>query len=148
MLLMWTRVLYCTLSSKKNMKEVWISILKWLQIGWFMNLGQYWVWVWQSKTFKPWGEVEFELVYRRIGIYRIGIYKNLRLTRVQVRAISHTSQEPWPWKLWEPKRKCPKAIPNHLQNHVVWPQTLKRSVKVICDWALNQMLFMSSHTIK
>ena len=32
-------------------------------------------------------------------------------------------------KLWEPKRKCPKAVPTHLQNHVVWSQTLKCSVK-------------------
>ena len=32
-------------------------------------------------------------------------------------------------KLWEPKRKCPKAVPTHLQNHVVWSWTLKCSVK-------------------
>jgi len=32
-------------------------------------------------------------------------------------------------RLWEPKRKCPKAIPTHLQNHVVWSWTLKCSVK-------------------
>ena len=32
-------------------------------------------------------------------------------------------------KSWEPKRKHPTAIPTHLQNHVVWSQTLKRSVK-------------------
>ena len=32
-------------------------------------------------------------------------------------------------KLWEPKRKCPKAIPRHLQNHVVWSRILKCSVK-------------------
>ena len=31
-------------------------------------------------------------------------------------------------KLWEPKRKWPKAIPRHLQNHVVWSQILKCSV--------------------
>ena len=31
-------------------------------------------------------------------------------------------------KLWEPKRKCPKAVPTHLQNHVVWSQTRKCSV--------------------
>ena len=32
-------------------------------------------------------------------------------------------------KLWEPKRKCSKAIPTHLQNHVVWSRTLKCSVE-------------------
>jgi hypothetical protein len=33
-------------------------------------------------------------------------------------------------KLWEPKRKGPKAVATHLQNHVVvWSQTLKCSVK-------------------
>jgi hypothetical protein len=30
---------------------------------------------------------------------------------------------------WEPKRKCPKAILTHLQNHVRWSRTLKCSVK-------------------
>jgi hypothetical protein len=32
-------------------------------------------------------------------------------------------------KLWEPKRKCPKAIPRHLQNHVERSRILKCSVK-------------------
>ena len=32
-------------------------------------------------------------------------------------------------KLWEPKRKCPKAVLTHLQNHVVWSRTVKCSVK-------------------
>ena len=32
-------------------------------------------------------------------------------------------------KLWEPKRKRPKSVPRHLQNHVVWSWTLKCSVK-------------------
>ena len=31
--------------------------------------------------------------------------------------------------LREPKRKCPKAVPTHLQHHVVWSQVLKCSVK-------------------
>ena len=54
-------------------------------------------------------------------------------------------ENPWSWKsikghfthepravtmkLWEPKRKCPMAIPTHLQNHVVWSHALKCSVK-------------------
>ena len=42
-------------------------------------------------------------------------------------------------KLWEPKRKCPKAVPTHLQNHVVWSW-------ILVVWShmwptLNQMLF-------
>ena len=28
-------------------------------------------------------------------------------------------------RLCEPKRKCPKAVPTHLQNHAVWSRTLK-----------------------
>ena len=32
-------------------------------------------------------------------------------------------------RLWEPKRKCPKAVPRHLQHHVVWSRTLECSVK-------------------
>ena len=32
-------------------------------------------------------------------------------------------------KLWEPKRKCPKAVPRHLQNHVVCSQTHNCSMK-------------------
>ena len=32
-------------------------------------------------------------------------------------------------KLWEPKWKCPKAVPTHLQNHVVWSRILKCGLK-------------------
>ena len=32
-------------------------------------------------------------------------------------------------KLWELRRKYPKAIPKHLQNHEVWSRTFERSVK-------------------
>jgi hypothetical protein len=32
-------------------------------------------------------------------------------------------------KVWEPKRKFLKAVPRHLQNHVVWSRTLKCSAK-------------------
>ena len=44
----------------------------------------------------------------------------------------HFTHEPraMTMKLWEPKRKCPKAIPSHLRNHVVWSRTLKCSVKL------------------
>ena len=44
-------------------------------------------------------------------------------------------------KLWELKRKCPKATPNHLQNHVVWPRIFECSVKSWVTRYLNQMLF-------
>ena len=50
-------------------------------------------------------------------------------------------------KLWEPKRKCPKAVPRHLHNYVVWSRILKCSVKsyvtglsTICYF--NEFLFM------
>ena len=32
-------------------------------------------------------------------------------------------------KLWKPIRKCLKAVPRHLQNHVVWSRTFNCSVK-------------------
>ena len=32
-------------------------------------------------------------------------------------------------KLWEPKRKCPKAVPRHLQTHAMWSRTLQCNVK-------------------
>ena len=31
--------------------------------------------------------------------------------------------------LWEPNKKCPKAVPTHLQKRVVWSRTLECSVK-------------------
>jgi hypothetical protein len=34
-------------------------------------------------------------------------------------------------KLWEPKWKCPKAVPTHLQRHVVWSQSLKCHVDFV-----------------
>ena len=46
-----------------------------------------------------------------------------------LRATSHTSQEPVTMKLWEPKRNCPKAVPTHLQNRVMWSRTPECSVK-------------------
>ena len=58
----------------------------------------------------------------------------------QLRATWATSQRPMTMKLWEPKRKCPKAVPSHLQNHAVQSQILKCSVK-LCERTLNQMLF-------
>jgi hypothetical protein len=48
-----------------------------------------------------------------------------------LRATSHTSQEPWPWNCESPKEKCSKAVPTHLQNHVVvWSRILECSLKL------------------
>jgi hypothetical protein len=46
-------------------------------------------------------------------------------------AKGHFTHEPraTTMKLWEPERKCPKVVPEHLQNHVVWSLTLECSVK-------------------
>lgn len=41
-----------------------------------------------------------------------------------LRPTPHTSQGPWLRKLWEPKSKCLKAVPTHLQKYVVWSRTL------------------------
>jgi hypothetical protein len=43
----------------------------------------------------------------------------------------HFTHEPraMTMKLRKLKRTCPKAVPRHLQNHVVWSRTLKCSVK-------------------
>ena len=54
---------------------------------------------------------------------------SLELSYELVWATSHTSQEPWPWTCESPKRKCSKAVPTHLQNHVVWSRVPKCSVK-------------------
>ena len=50
-------------------------------------------------------------------------------------------------KLWELKRKCPKAVPRQFQNHVVWSWTLKCIVKSYATMPsikcyLNEFLFM------
>ena len=65
----------------------------------------------------------------------------------------HFTHEPrtMTMKLWELKRKCPKAVPRHLQNHVVWSQILKRSVKPYVTGPstkcyFNEFLFMRIHT--
>ena len=44
-------------------------------------------------------------------------------------------------KLWEPKRKCPHAVPTHLQNHVVWSRVFKCSVKPYVTWPSTQCYF-------
>ena len=54
-------------------------------------------------------------------------------------------------KFWKPKRKCLKVVLTHLQNHVVWSQTLKCSVKPCVtgpstEWYFNEYLFMRVFT--
>ena len=63
-----------------------------------------------------------------------GVFLGLRSCRKKGNSISckgHFTHETRAvtMKLWEPKRKCPEAIPIHLQNHVVWSPTLHYSVK-------------------
>jgi hypothetical protein len=56
-------------------------------------------------------------------------------------------------KLWEPKRKCPKAaVPTHLQNHVVWSRILDCNVKSYVigpssESYFNEFLFMRVLTL-
>ena len=52
------------------------------------------------------------------------------------------------------RKKCPKCVPRHFQNHVGRSRALECNMKS-CDWALDQMLFQcisicvgSSHMIK
>ena len=47
----------------------------------------------------------------------------------RLRATLHTKPRAVTTKLWEPKRKRPKGVPRHLQNHGVWSWILKCSVK-------------------
>ena len=64
---------------------------------------------------------------------------------------SHLYQGPLPTRVksrdHETVRKCPKAFPRLLQNHVVWSQALDRSVKSCVTWPsttcyFNGFLFM------
>ena len=76
--------------------------------------------------------------------HSIGLLLQVQIAPPQFASLSTPSIKFWPlntkglftpesravtMKLWESKRKCPKALPTHLQNHVVWSQTLKCSVK-------------------
>jgi hypothetical protein len=54
--------------------------------------------------------------------------------------LGHFTREPRAvtMKLWEPNRKCSKAVPTHLQNHVAWSQTLECSVKAYVSGPLTK----------
>ena len=74
-------------------------------------------------------------------------------TQTQTQTKGHFTHEPRAvtLKLWELKRKCPKAVPRYLQNHVVWSRILKCSVKscvtgpsIKCYF--NEFLFMQVFT--
>ena len=56
---------------------------------------------------------------------------------------THNTHEPRAvtMKFWEPKRKCPKAVSRHLQHHVMGSRIPPVQCEVICDRALNQLLF-------
>ena len=65
----------------------------------------------------------------------------------------HFTHEPraMTMKLWEPKRKSPKAVPRHLQNHGVWSRILKCIVKSYTQpnaMSMNFYSCRSSHMIK
>ena len=70
--------------------------------------------------------------------------------------VGHFAHEPRfvTMKMWEPKRNCPKAVPWHFLNHVVWSWTLKCSVKSCVTGPstrchFNELLFMwGPHTWK
>jgi hypothetical protein len=51
-------------------------------------------------------------------------------------------------KLWEPKRKCPKAVPRHLQNLEVWSRVLKRSVKSYMTWPSTTTIAMDFYSCR
>ena len=67
----------------------------------------------------------------RLGYANLVYYLAPALTGSFFPSKGHFTHEPRAvtMRLWEPKRKCPKAVPTHLQNHVVWSQILKCSVK-------------------
>ena len=48
----------------------------------------------------------------------------------------------------EPKRKCPKAIPRHLQNHVVWSRIHKCSVKPYVTKPSTKCYFNEFHSCR
>ena len=80
------------------------------------------------------------------GSYQLHIAPWMPIER-RLRPTSHMSQEPWPWP-WhsespkEKKKRCPKAVPTHFQNHAVWSWARECSGKLAtCDRAGNQMLF-------
>ena len=66
---------------------------------------------------------------------------------------SHFPHEPraMTMRLGEPKRKCPKAVRTHLQNHLVWSRILKCNVKPYAivpstKCYFNEFLFMQIFT--
>ena len=106
-----------------------VSLIPWLTMTIFMIHN-----CWLTKTIlnliqHPKLHVELEVPYRMV---------------TYLRTTSPTSQEPWPWL----KKKCPNAVPIHLQNHVVWWWTLKCSVSSYATGPstndnFNEFLFMS-----
>ena len=51
-------------------------------------------------------------------------------------------------RVWEPKRKCPKAALRHLQSHVMWSQTCKCSVKTYVTGSSTKCYFNECHIMR
>ena len=59
---------------------------------------------------------------------RVVSMDNLHLVRIQGH-FTHKEPRAVTVRLWEPNRKCPKAVLTHLQHHVVWSRILKCRVE-------------------
>ena len=59
------------------------------------------------------------------------------------RSCCHTRGKSRAHEIVRAQKKCPKAVPNHFQNHVASVVTGSQvySEVIMCDWALNKMLF-------
>ena len=77
----------------------------------------------------------------RLVLHLPSIFGKTQHTCSAYRGPLHTRAKGRDHWLWEPKRKCPKAVPTHLHNRVMWSRTLKCKCEFICDRTLNQMLF-------
>jgi hypothetical protein len=52
-------------------------------------------------------------------LYLVAVWERKKERKQLVKGHFPTSHEPWPWNCESPKEKCPKAVPTHLQHHVV-----------------------------
>ena len=62
---------------------------------------------------------------RKCGILIICVIHSMNI----ISGSLHTRAKSCDHEIVRAQRKCPKAVPTHLQNHVVWLRTLKCSVK-------------------
>ena len=118
------------LSMNKEMQLIWWTYLAWkFHWGMLHNKGHFTRdWEPVTSTLQALSLVgKAETVQVRFTL----CLRDQRSTWMQDGSKGHFTHKPWAvtMKLWEPKRKCPKAVPTHLQNHVVWSWILKCSVK-------------------